>query len=410
MAEAVAGGSQVNAWLEKYSNMADLPPDGATAEELEAVAKLQAALQEQGPLPKDWRSHFLLQYSLLRFLRASKHDVEEAVSMVLAAMKWFEEARYVDDILRKWELEDLAEHKELLDKYSPEGLFGVDKRGVPVLYMRAGLRDITGMLREVGEEVFQRRFMWNMESSLDSLHRASADAGRMLIGINVVVDLTGVCYSNVQPNVDVMSNIFQKFLKNRFPEYSKRIFIINAPWFFSVGWALISPILPETTKHKICVLGSDFIDKLQEEVDVQQIPSWAGGQSSVPWPYGEGGEVPDNTAVRDSDKTTLYVDTRETCDIELDAGKTCIWEFRVESSDVDFSVVVGDEEVIPVSRVSAEDGWQVGRYTASIRDQVKLRLVFDNSFAWFGGKTVFYKVYLEDLPAVPNEGSNEATG
>ena len=56
------------------------------------------------------------------------------------------------------------------------------------------------------------------------------------------------------------------------------LFIINAPWIFQPLWAMIKPWLDPVTKAKFHVLGSNFLPKLLEYIDEDQIPSSLGGK------------------------------------------------------------------------------------------------------------------------------------
>ena len=45
--------------------------------------------------------------------------------------------------------------------------------------------------------------------------------------------------------------------QSHYPENLRRCFVLSAPSFFSVGWAVVSPVLSETTVAKIEILGDD---------------------------------------------------------------------------------------------------------------------------------------------------------
>lgn len=47
-----------------------------------------------------------------------------------------------------------AHVRELRERWLPSGLFGVDKRGAPVMYGRLGLADTAGFAREVGMDMY----------------------------------------------------------------------------------------------------------------------------------------------------------------------------------------------------------------------------------------------------------------
>ena len=89
--------------------------------------------------------------------------MKAAEVMLLDSLEWFEEQRYWEDWLRKHEVKDSPQHKALFRKYGAEGPSGLDKLGVPVLYVKAGIQDTVGTMRETGVEVYVRHLVWNLE-------------------------------------------------------------------------------------------------------------------------------------------------------------------------------------------------------------------------------------------------------
>ena len=98
----------------------------------------------------------MLQTTLARYRRGRCGDIKAAEVMLLDSLEWFQEQRYWEDWLRKHEVEDSPQHKALFRKYGAEGPSGLDKLGVPVLYVRAGIQDTVGTMRETSVEVYVR--------------------------------------------------------------------------------------------------------------------------------------------------------------------------------------------------------------------------------------------------------------
>jgi hypothetical protein len=58
-----------------------------------------------------------------------------------------------------------------------------------------------------------------------------------------------------------------------YPERSFVIYIINAPFFFSMLWKIVKPMVHENTQKKVRILSSkDTLKGLQEHIDISQIP------------------------------------------------------------------------------------------------------------------------------------------
>lgn len=62
-----------------------------------------------------------------------------------------------------------------------------------------------------------------------------------------------------------------------YPERLHKIFIVNAPVFFSAAWALIKIGLDKRVLDKVMVLGSDYKNTLLKHISHDQLPSFLGG-------------------------------------------------------------------------------------------------------------------------------------
>ena len=60
------------------------------------------------------------------------------------------------------------------------------------------------------------------------------------------------------------------------------MFIVNAPMLFSGIWAVVKGFLDEKTRNKIKILGANFLPTLEEYWDINDIPTWMGGNSECP--------------------------------------------------------------------------------------------------------------------------------
>ena len=63
----------------------------------------------------------------------------------------------------------------------------------------------------------------------------------------------------------------------RYPETTCGVALIRGPWVLSGVYKIISPILPENTRRKIMIWGSDYIAKLREKLPEEHIPTYIGG-------------------------------------------------------------------------------------------------------------------------------------
>ena len=56
-----------------------------------------------------------------------------------------------------------------------------------------------------------------------------------------------------------------------------KFYIINAPWAFSVVWAIVRPWLDEVTVAKIEILGASYKDALLQQIPKENLPKEFGG-------------------------------------------------------------------------------------------------------------------------------------
>lgn len=54
--------------------------------------------------------------------------------------------------------------------------------------------------------------------------------------------------------------------------------LVNSPYFFSICWNVIKPLLDEKTTKKITIVGKNYYNSLLEFVDEENIPRGLGGK------------------------------------------------------------------------------------------------------------------------------------
>ena len=88
-----------------------------------------------------------------------------------------------------------------------------------------------------------------------------------------------------------------------YPERLDRIFIVNAPVFFSAAWAIIKLWLDKRIQEKVNVLGSDFKCVLLKHIDHDSLPSFLGGSCTCA--HMDGGCVPSPQETIKADPTAF---------------------------------------------------------------------------------------------------------
>ena len=178
--------------------------------------------------------------------------------------------------------EELANWK----KYFPYSVCGHDKEGCPIYWEETG--NITINFHE-GKKIFDqddlvRRHILMQEYQVQvRLPHACEYFGKNVTQEIVVANLKGML---VMPDM-VAVNAFIRFVQTdqaNYPERLKSFFLINAPWYFTGIWALVTPFINEKTANKFHILGSDYMEELTKLIDISQIPKeWGGERENFPW-------------------------------------------------------------------------------------------------------------------------------
>ena len=86
---------------------------------------------------------------------------------------------------------------------------------------------------------------------------------------------------NVSMQMDFMAlRVFKRTLvidEACYPERLETLFMINAPFTFSILWAMIRPWIDPVTVAKFKIMGSDYQQALKESISEDQIPLEYGG-------------------------------------------------------------------------------------------------------------------------------------
>ncbi len=99
-----------------------------------------------------------------------------------------------------------------------------------------------------------------------------------------------------------------------YPGLVDRIFFVNAPFHFSVIWAIFKPLVGADTINKIQILGSNYRDALRAVIADDQLPVEYGGlNEAFPWRYPEnnvGYNAVDEEELVGNDEGEVIVDTK----------------------------------------------------------------------------------------------------
>lgn len=200
-----------------------------------------------------------------RYLRGCG-EYEEAKRRWLLTLSWRKEFD-VDTILSEPQPDFDA-----IKQYYPHFIHGESKFGQPVYYELLGKINIAklqehgvGVHKLLRYYVFITEYIWKEVEPDD-------DFGQLV----TVLDVEGVGVADLMGDALEFMKEASKVIQGHYVERCRKMFIVNAPFFFNMLWRIVSPMLHENTRRKISILGADR-SELLEYIDTSQLPEAYGG-------------------------------------------------------------------------------------------------------------------------------------
>ncbi|KAK0154336.1 SEC14-like protein 2 [Merluccius polli] len=379
----------------------DLSPKQA-----ELLSEFRERIQDILPALPAHHDHYLL-----RWLRARDFNVSKSEAMIRKHVE-FRRQMKVDSIISDWE------PPEVIQKYVSGGMCGYDREGSPVWYDVIGPLDPKGLLLSATKQDYLKTKIRHTEMLHRECRRQSEKLGKNVEAITLIYDCEGLGLKHMwKPAIEAYGEILTMFEEN-YPEGLKRVFLIKAPKLFPMVYNLIKHFLSEETKQKIVILGGNWQEELQKQVDKDQLPGIYGG--SLTDPDGDprcrtminyGGPVPKSYYVRDSLKVTydasVSIGRGSVFDLEYDItvpSSILRWQFASDGADIGFGVFTrsredddgdgGRRQVLPSERYNAHLVPEDQSLLCPHPGVYVLR--FDNSYSILQSKRVSYSV--EVLP------------
>jgi hypothetical protein len=122
----------------------------------------------------------------------------------------------------------------------------------------------------VSEEEFTQFFCYWMELGL-ARQRASLQAGLQPAGVTEIFDFEGMGFGAL---TDTGLRCFGRVLglgQQHYPENLARGVLINAPWFFSRGFAMVKPLLNQSTVDQLQIMSSDWAETVAELMPAEEL-------------------------------------------------------------------------------------------------------------------------------------------
>ena len=223
---------------------------------------------------------YLSDNDIMRFLNARNNNLQKAAAMLNEYLTWYvTPVKGVETDTPKTILDQPDPDAEEWGKYFAYSFLGHSKDGCPIYWEKTG--ECSQKFPEAIKIFPEDRIVWNHILKQEVTMRtrmtvASNYYSKPIRKMVVILDLTNISYA---VDFRAMSYFTRSVTidQNYYPETLKTFYIINAPWFFNMLWAIVRPFLDTVTANKFVILGSDYIEKLREAIDDSQIPSEFGG-------------------------------------------------------------------------------------------------------------------------------------
>lgn len=255
-----------------------------STDQLTAVNELIAQIEEENLyFNHDEEEEFL---KLLRFLRARKFNVKQALHLVREDVRWRSEDNRMH--LRRESASEVLEcDLGKLYTYFPTWIEGHDKQLRPVSYRQFGKFEVWNVLKLTSMDRLIRFHAWETEVALHRMYSKSKAMDYNIETFVVVIDAAGW-------GMRLATNDAFTFIKgmavtdsDHYPERLGTLLVINAPSMLAVAYRVIQGFLDNIQKQKIRIMGTDrneWLPVLLEYIDIDQIPMQYGGTAPDPTP------------------------------------------------------------------------------------------------------------------------------
>ncbi|TFY75993.1 hypothetical protein EWM64_g8022 [Hericium alpestre] len=240
-------------------------PDALTASQEEMLAKVlehfgkpdYAIPEEKGAL-SDEEKFWVSRECMLRYLRATKWHVEQAIERLESTLRW----------RREFGLYDLTPaHVEPESVTGKEVIFGYDKQRRPALYMIPSRQNTTEGKRQIEFAV------WMLERALDL-------AGP---GVESVVLMINMADRAKNPSFHTSKTVLN-ILQSHYPERLGAALILNVPFLVNAFFKLITPFIDPVTRTKMKFNPNPVEDGLFDAEQLMKEGGW-GGAREFEWEH-----------------------------------------------------------------------------------------------------------------------------
>lgn len=331
-----------------------------------------------------------------RFVRGKKGDVERAWEQVRASLLWRAENKI--DTLLQWYRAEHGKTAAELDACFAWQAHGVDNYDCVVYWDRLPSMDFKLLMEKFNKDELMLWHLEQMEHLAQWLYRE----GRF--GFVFIEDFTGLSLAHWhKPAVDMLKHMMNIDQSN-YPEFSWRIFYINAPRVFTALWPLLKPFMDPLTVEKIHIASDSGVAELCVCMPSNSVPREYGGtcQACAKHPssgtclnYSRGGSF---LSTPDLPIWTLAVPARSAVEVPLEADdENKLWfrwvvKMAPETDDIEMSILDGSKESVLKNLGRARQ--HNGAFLLPEKGTYYIR--YGNTFSFMSAKVVGYNHTLHE--------------
>jgi len=266
-----------------------------------------------------------------------------------------------------------------------------------------GKLDPAGLVSKLDQETRLGYQIWKLEDNEAKRKEIEKkQEGLVTAGTTVIMDLSGLNWNHFNIVSLAYFKEVTQISKRNYPETLRKMYIINTPGLFNMMWKIITPMLDASTLKKTQILGSDYLDIISQDMDMEVIPSNFGGLGPAlggGGTYYNPGESREEEDVDEWERETVPRSGVFEKKVEVtEKNSLILWEFSTEDNDVGFGIYYekGEEreEALPVKRY--ESNVEMIRDLLVANKTGTYILCWDNTYSWT--KRKFLQYHFNMLP------------
>ncbi|XGW06943.1 hypothetical protein V3C99_016896 [Haemonchus contortus] len=341
-------------------------------------------------------------YNLLRWLKGHDYNLEIITPKLINHL-----------MLRKlWDLDTLADkpRNHAIHKHWKSGLTGeaVKTPNCVVNIEQTGGNDYWGMLNTYPINEILRARIHDLESMLRAVMELEKKNGEQC-AIFYIMDMTGLKMDRkLMTLVTGGLASISAFMAEHYVEMVHSFVLVNVPHFISAIWTVARPLLPEKTRLKVNILGSQWKDEIRKLADEKCLPTyWNEEWQAGPFlaPIERGVDYPEDGYYKgeiSSAAKILQVPAGKTAyvDIEAKEGTHLSWELHTNGHFA-FTIYEVNKETDDLSEMknfyplfSKVPGPTMVPFgdSAPVSKTGTYRFWFGNQHAWFHTLRIHYVI------------------